>query len=295
MAALQDTPRVPALTFGGLPTTLNSRDGALARGPRPGEGGGGHVAARRRGWKFWARVAAPVAASILGLCTLRLLGPDVLDQRELHAFLAPMGVWAPLVFVLMCGIRPVTLLPGQLFQAVGGMVFGTLMGTVYGLAGSFLSAVLVYGLGRRFGTRLMRRMAGHRYERLVGLAKRHDGKFGFLACINPLLPTDVMLATAASCRARFWPLVGGVMLGNLPGAFLTAQFGSGLAQGRTVMTLVSIAGLLVSLVAGAYFGRQIFQELNADDDEAPAEGLARGEARGTRVPAAALQPEAEPG
>jgi uncharacterized membrane protein YdjX (TVP38/TMEM64 family) len=220
-------------------------------------GGGG-------GLKVWLRVLAPVLASIAGLTMLRLLGPDFINQKDLHAILEPMGKWAPVAFVLFLAVRPVTLLPGQLFTAVGGMIFGTRAATLYSLLGSFLAAALIFGLSRWLGTRLMKRMAGSRYPAITRAAKRHGFKFALLTCINPLLPTDVMIAAATAAGARFWPLVLGVLLGTIPGTFLTAQFGSGLAQGRTVMTVVSGVGMVVSLVLGAVLGRRIFQEINEE-------------------------------
>ena len=215
--------------------------------------------------KLWLRVLAPVLASIAGLTTLRLLGPDVINQKELHAFLAPLGKWAPLAFIFCLAVRPVTLLPGQLFTAVGGMIFGTQAATLYSLVGSFLASGLIYVLSRWLGTRLMKRMAGSRYPAITRVARRHGFKFALLMCINPLFPTDVMIAAATAAGARFWPLTLGVLLGTVPGTFLTAQFGSGLAQGRTVMTVVSGVGMVLSLVLGALLGRRIFLEINAED------------------------------
>lgn len=215
-----------------------------------------------RGAKFWVKVLAPLVLSLAGLVTLRLLGPDVVNQKDLHAFLAPMGRWAPLGFIAFLAVRPVLLLPGQIFTAVAGMVFGSLLGTVYSLMGSFLAAALLFFLARKLGTRLMRRVAGERYEVLSRTARRHDFQFALLTCINPLVPTDVMLATAAASGARFWATVLGVLLGTIPGTFLTAQFGSGLAQGRAVMTAVSGLGLVLSLVLGAFFGRRIYKEVS---------------------------------
>lgn len=226
-----------------------------------GRGGSGGV-------KVWLRILAPVLASIAGLTTLRLLGPDFVNQRELHAFLAPLGKWAPLTFIFCLAVRPVTLLPGQLFTAVGGMVFGTLPATLYSLVGSLLASALIFGLSRWLGTRLMKRMAGSRYPAITRAARRHGFKFALLTCINPLLPTDVMIAAATAAGARFWPLALGVVIGTIPGTFLTAQFGSGLAQGQTVMTVVSGVGMVVSLVLGAVLGRRIFQEIS---EEAPPE------------------------
>ncbi len=220
------------------------------------------------GVKLWLRVLAPVLASITSLVMLRLLGPDFINQQDLHALLAPLGKWAPLTFIFFLAVRPVTLLPGQLFTAVGGMIFGTLPATIYSLVGSLLASALIFGLSKWLGTRLMKRMSGSHYPAITRAAKRHGFKFALLACINPLMPTDVMLAAATAAGGRFWPLALGVLLGTIPGTFLTAQFGSGLAQGQTVMTVVSGVGMVVSLVLGAVLGRRVYQEITA---EAPAE------------------------
>ncbi len=217
--------------------------------------------------KVWLKVLAPVLLSVLGLTTLRLLGPDVVNQEELRAFLKPLGPWAPAFFVLALALRPLVLLPGQLFTAVGGMVFGGPAASLYCLIGSFLSSALLFLLARRLGTRLMRRLAGPRYPAITRAARKHGFKFALLTCINPLLPTDVMIIAAAASGARFWPVVLGVLIGTVPGTILTASFGSGLAQGRTWTTVASGVGMVISLVLGAVLGRRIFQEINQAPEE----------------------------
>ncbi|MBU8894678.1 hypothetical protein DRW03_09150 [Corallococcus sp. H22C18031201] len=203
---------------------------------------------------------------------LRLLGPDFVDQRRLHELLLPLGAAAPWAYIAFLAVRPLTLLPGQVLTAVGGMMFGTLAATLYSLTGSFLSATLLFTLARKLGTGPMKRLAGGKYPALMRVARRHDFHFSLLACINPLCPTDVTLIASAASGARFWPTVGGMMLGTLPGTFLTAQFGSGLAQGRAVMTGVSAAGLVLSLCLGTVFGRRIYKEFNEAPEVERAEG-----------------------
>lgn len=241
---------------------------------------------RSRGWKFWAKLVAPVVASIAGLCTLRLLGPDVVNQRQLSEWLVPLGRWAPLAFIVFLGVRPLTLLPGQVFVAVAGLLFGTLMGTVYAMVGSFVAFTLVFVLARKFGTRLMKRFAGGRYSALKTVAKNHDFQFAALATINPLLPTDMMVAAAASSGARFWRSAAGVLVGTLPGTILTVQFGSALGQGKTVMTILSGAGMVVSLVLGVWLGRRMVKELG--EVQAPAEEEAEPRTQKARGVSAAM-------
>ncbi|HEX8705492.1 MAG TPA: VTT domain-containing protein [Myxococcaceae bacterium] len=218
-------------------------------------------------FKKWLRVLVPVGASLGGLALLRLLGPDYVDQQKLNMWLEPLGEWAPAAYIAALAIRPLTLLPGHLFAAVGGMAFGTLAGTVYALIGSFLCSLLIFGIARKLGARPMKRLAGDHYTALTQAARRHDFQFAFLTCINPLLPTDMMLAAAAASGARFWPSVAGMMLGTLPGTFLMVQFGSGLAQGRTMMTVVSGVGLVVSLILGGILGRRVYREITSAQAE----------------------------
>ena len=229
--------------------------------------------------KTWLRVRAPMLASVGGLLMLRLLGPDFIDQQYLAGLLEPLGKAAPLAYIAFLVIRPVTLLPGQLLTAVGGMLFGTLAATLYSLTGSFLSATLLFFAGRKLGTRLMKRLAGGKYPALARVAKRHDFLFALLSCINPLFPTDVMLVAAASSGARLWPSLAGVMIGTIPGTFLTAQFGSGLAQGRTVMTVVSAVGLVLSLIIGVFIGRRFYKEINDAPEEVPEDDRAVSQLR----------------
>ncbi len=218
------------------------------------------------GARFWLKLLAPALGSIIGLVALRLLGPDIVSQQRLSGWLRPLGEWAPIAFIFFLAIRPVTLLPGQVFTAVGGILFGTLMGSVYAMVGSLLATGLIILLSKRFGKRLMKRAAGEKYKALKITAQKNDFKFAVLATINPLFPTDVAIALGASSGARLWPTIAGVLVGTLPGTFLTAQFGSALSQGKTVMTAVSAVGMVASLVLGVYFGHRAVKDFHRADE-----------------------------
>lgn len=221
--------------------------------------------------KVWLKLLAPVACSICGLTTLRLLGPDVIDQRKLSGWVAGSGDFAPLAFISFLAVRPLLLLPGQLFTAIGGMLFGTFRAALYALAGDLMAMMLVFFLARRYGARLMRRIAKGRYPALARAARRHDFRFALIATISPIVPTDVAVAAAAASGARFRSVLGGAMLATTPGVVLTAQFGSALSQGKTILSLLSAAGLIISLVGGILLGRRIVHEVSAAPAPLPEE------------------------
>lgn len=218
------------------------------------------------GLKTWLKVLLPVLASLLGLGALRFLGPDIINQQQVHAWLVPFGRWAPVAFIAFLAIRPVTLLPGQFFTAVGGLMFGAVWATVFSLVGHLFASGVIYLLAKKVGGPWLRRAMGNRYPALQRAARHHDFKYSVLTCINPLLPTDVAQAAAAASGARFWPVALGTSVGSIPGTYLTAAFGSSLGQGRTVTPILMAVGLVVSLVLGAFLGRSVYREVR---DAAP--------------------------
>lgn len=216
----------------------------------------------KKAWMY-GQVALP---GLLGIGTLVALKWSVLDRfapAELTAFFEKFGFWAPVVFVAALTVRPVAFLPGQLLCAVGGLVFGTALGSVYALIGSVLSTSLLFFAARSFGTRPMRRFLGARYDRISQLARHHDFQFAAVCTLNPLLPTDVVVLGVGASGARYWQTILGVLVGTLPGTIITAHFGSSLRQGDHVMTIAAGGALLVSLILGALFGRRIVRELRA--------------------------------
>ena len=223
-------------------------------------------------WKG-LKLLAPLCVSVGVLVAVRLLGPELLDQKRLSALLEPCGHWAPLAFILLLGVRPVVFLPGQLFAAVGGILFGALPGTLYSLLGSLLSTSVVHFLASRLGRGPMKRLAGARLEGIQRVARTHGFQVGFLACINSVIPGDVMLAAASASGARYLPLALGAAVGSIPGTLLTAYFGSSLSQGKTWTTVATVVGLVLSLAVGLLLGRRMAREMKLDAPEAtpPAE------------------------
>lgn len=198
---------------------------------------------------------------VAALVSLRLLGPELLSPARLTAFVRQFGELAPLMFLAFLAARPFTLLPGQLLTAVGGILFGAVWGTVYALVGSFLACGVIFLLARRAGARVLKRVAGHRFDMLTATARRHDFKLLLLGALNPLVPTDVLVAAASSAGARFVPSALGLALGILPGTVATAVFGSALGQGKTILTTISALGMLASCLLGVWLGRTILVEV----------------------------------
>lgn len=240
------------------------------------------------------RVGIPLAAALGGLVALKLLLPGYVRKEQLVAFFEPMGVWAPLVFLLVLGVRPAALLPGQLLCAVGGMVFGTFWGAVYALVGSALSTSLLFLAASRLGSRPMRRIWGRRYDAVHAVTRNHDFRFAAVCTLNPLLPTDPIIVLMGASGTRYWRTISGVLAGTLPGTILTAHFGAALTERDPWMMAAAGVELVASLALGMVLGRTVVGELRRELKRQRAARVPREPVRArTRIlaPAPEVQPE----
>jgi uncharacterized membrane protein YdjX (TVP38/TMEM64 family) len=67
---------------------------------------------------------------------------------KLDAWLDGLGIWAPVIFILVWIAACVFFLPGLPVTIVGGLVFGPLFGSIYSIIGSTLGATAAFLVGR---------------------------------------------------------------------------------------------------------------------------------------------------
>jgi uncharacterized membrane protein YdjX (TVP38/TMEM64 family) len=105
----------------------------------------------RKGGGWWKLVLA-VAVIAAGVIIARQMGLFELFTLEnidkLDAWLEGLGIWGPIIFILVWIAACVFFLPGLPITIVGGLVFGALWGTVYSSIGSILGATAAFLVGR---------------------------------------------------------------------------------------------------------------------------------------------------
>jgi uncharacterized membrane protein YdjX (TVP38/TMEM64 family) len=208
------------------------------------------------------KIGIPVFCTLASLAMFKLLANrSIFNPNQIAPLLARAGAWGPLVFLLGLTVRPMVLLPSQIFAAIAGMLWGYPMGTGLCSAGSVLSTLVVAFAGRRFLKRPLRRWTGANCGELQRVAKRHDLVFAVLVTMNPLFPSDVCLALAAGSGARVWRLILGALMGSVPATITTALFGSALAGGKPLVLAMSLGGIGLSLAGGAWIGTNLWRAL----------------------------------
>ena len=137
---------------------------------------------------------------------------------------------------------------------VTAVVFGPVLGTIYGLIGATISGATTFAIGRHLSREVVRRLAGRRLNNL----SRRLGERGLLAIIFvrvvPVGPFSIVNIVAGASHIRWRDFLLGTLIGILPGVAGAAIFVDRVAAairepGIATFVLVAAAGAaLVALV-----------------------------------------------
>ena len=151
------------------------------------------------------------------------------------------------------------LFPVTVISLMTAAVFGALLGPIYGMIGSLLSAAIMFWIGNVAGLKGLRKLFG---ERIRSIDKKfHDSGILGVAALRfiPIAPYSIVNLAAGISSVTFFDFMMGTFLGFLPGLVVKGLVGDSLAQvfispnSKTQTYLVLGITLWFGLVAVSYF------------------------------------------
>jgi len=140
------------------------------------------------------------------------------SQETMEAFLKPMGLWAPLLFLGIQAVQVVLpIVPGAVGCMVGVIIWGPVGGFVLNYLGICIGSVGAFLLSRRFGQPLVRSIASEKiYDRYIGWldkGKKFDRCFA-LAIFFPVAPDDFLCYLAGLTQISLKKFTAIILLGK---------------------------------------------------------------------------------
>jgi uncharacterized membrane protein YdjX (TVP38/TMEM64 family) len=186
-----------------------------------------------------------VIATVIGVV---LLGG--INQKALQLWLEQMGIWAPILYILVYAIATICILPSTPLNLTGGAIFGSVWGTVWTSIAAILAAVLSFGFSRTIGRKLVEKKLAGKWENID--REMHEGGFFYMFAIRllPLIPYGLVNFAAGLTSIKFRDYFLGTLLGTVPGILPFVMMGAGLTalkQGNILPLLFALAltGMLV--------------------------------------------------
>jgi len=148
---------------------------------------------------------------------------DFFTREALGNFLAAVGFWAPLVFMLVYTAGVCLFVPGTLLTALGAALFGAYWGFVYVWIGAMGGASVAFWIGRTLGRDFASSLIGERLKKYDEAIER-NGLATVLYLRLIYFPFTFMNFGMGLTKVRFWDYFAGTGLGILVGTFIFTFF-----------------------------------------------------------------------
>jgi uncharacterized membrane protein YdjX (TVP38/TMEM64 family) len=185
---------------------------------------------------------------VAGWAVRQQLGVE-LSTRSLQAVVTGMGWKAPALFLGLLTFRQFIFLPAIVILPVGGLCFGTTLGTVLGATGIVFSALITFTLARGVGGDWLREMLGHRYVWLEGHIEKAGPPVVGLVTAHPTGPMSALFWGAGFSSMALLPFLLAVTAGGSVRALAYSFLGAtllvpGSRQFYVAATLLALAAIL---------------------------------------------------
>ena len=132
-----------------------------------------------------------VLLAVAGGLALFCLFDGATSVEGVQARVSSLGDWAPVGFVLLYANATVAMIPGGLFDLVGGVLFGPVWGSLINLAGGTLGAGLAFLVARYLAGDWVQRRAGPRMQKVVRSVETDGWQFVAFVRLVQIFPYNI--------------------------------------------------------------------------------------------------------
>lgn len=198
--------------------------------------------------------------------TLVALNRDSLDPATLDAWLSGMGIWAPVVYILLFAVGTVLFAPGALFALAGGAMFGPVLGTLFNLIGATIGASIAFLIARYVADDWVARKTGGRLKRLITGVENEGWRFVAFIRLVPVFPFNLSNYAFGLTRIPFVSYAVTSFITMAPGALAYTWLGY---AGREALggnaSAIRYGLLALALLAAIAFLPRIIRRMRGDD------------------------------
>ena len=115
-----------------------------------------------------------------------------LSADALEVWMANLGIWAPIVFILLYTVATVAMVPGSILDLTGGALFGPYLGSMLDLTGGSLGAALAFLIARYIARDWVESRAGPRLQEVMRSVDAEGWQFVAFLRLVPIFPYNVM-------------------------------------------------------------------------------------------------------
>ncbi|MBM6617515.1 TVP38/TMEM64 family protein [Bacillus suaedaesalsae] len=165
------------------------------------------------------------------------------SMTMLFAFLESSGFWAPFVFLLFHSIRQFLFIPVAVLCVIGGILFGTILGTIYSLTGLTISCILFYFLYQSM-PKLFNKIHRMKDKWIGNRLSFTPGQIALLRCI-PFMQYNLLSLILLERKKNLFSYTKQSFLTNIPVAVLYTLFGQSISRLSPTLIIIILCSMTI--------------------------------------------------
>lgn len=208
--------------------------------------------------------------SVLVLLILCLMGGLIALCHQLHltdlesvrTFILSFGILAPVIYIIMFTLVPLTLFPDAILAISAGTIFGVFWGSVYTMIGALCGAALSFSIARYLGRDWVMKLIHHKAQWFEEGVEKQGFLIILVLRLVPLIPFDIISYGAGLSKIKFKDFIVASLIGIIPGVVIYVNLGDKALDVHSPSFIISIA-LLIGLFSISYLFKKkyTFEEI----------------------------------
>jgi len=186
------------------------------------------------------------------------------NPAEIRDYVLSYGKLAPIVFIVLFTIVPLTLFPDAILAIAGGLIFGLYEGSIYIMIGALCGATLSFYIARFYGCWIKEKLKNEKFLDIDKSIKKNGFLIIFLLRLVPLVPFDIISYSAGFSSIKYRDFIVATGIGIIPGVIVYANIGAQSLDFGSSSFYFSIAFLIGLIVISMMFKNKIQKKFNEE-------------------------------
>lgn len=165
--------------------------------------------------------------------------------HEIKTYIDSYGSFAPIVYIIMFALVPLTLFPDSVLAIAGGFVFGLYKGYIYTAIGALIGATISFYISRKLGRNIVKKFTKNKLDNIETMVNTKGFSIILLLRLIPLFPFDVISYGAGLTSVKYKDFILATFLGTIPGILVFTNIGAQALNIGSNNFYMSIAALIL--------------------------------------------------
>lgn len=168
-----------------------------------------------------------------------------IDIYTIRDYINSFKIFAPIVYIVMFAIVPLTFFPDSILAISSGLIFGFCKGYIYTTIGALLGGSIAFFLARYIGYDLLKKISNDKLSKIEKLINANGFYIIFLLRLIPLFPFDIISYGAGLTNVDYKQFLLATLLGTIPGIAVFTNIGASALDISGTSFYISIAMLIL--------------------------------------------------